>query len=343
MPEQILIVEDEKAIAAFVQTALEREGFAVQAVYDGEAALARIGADPPDLILLDLKLSGMDGLEVCRQVRRSEPSISVVMLIIKSDEVDKVVVGQSPSPCYGTLRTVLGSEPRLMSSDMLHKLREGRRVVTNTWRKLKQLIHDGRERVQREGWRQAGQWLAQAVMSLPYSHVEYIVFTRSLLEPLPVAEPHLSVTLRLATETDLVHFRGLVSPSRLHHFKRRLAHGRYCFIALDGEHLAAYCWATTQVDFDVDNLKMSLQPGDAYLNHDYTIPTYRRQGIQTAVHLYRLEYVRHLGCQRAVLIVEDENRASQRLVRKLGYQEADCLSFRRVFWKRIYHYRSGGF
>jgi DNA-binding response OmpR family regulator len=91
MPEQILIVEDEKAIAAFVQTALEREGFAVQAVYDGEAALARIGADPPDLILLDLKLSGMDGLEVCRQVRQRELYIPIVMLTVKSDEVDKVV------------------------------------------------------------------------------------------------------------------------------------------------------------------------------------------------------------------------------------------------------------
>jgi RimJ/RimL family protein N-acetyltransferase len=213
--------------------------------------------------------------------------------------------------------------------------------VTNTWRKLKQLICDGRERAQHEGWRQAGRWLAKTVISLPYSRIEYTVFARSLLEPLPVAEPRRPVTFRLATETDLQRFRGLFSPSRLHHFKGRLAHGRYCFIALDDEHLAAYCWATTQIDFDVDNLEMSLQAGDAYVDDAYTVPTYRRQGIQTAVHLYRLQYMRRLGCQRAVLIVEDENIASQRLVRKLGYQEVDCLSFRRVLWKRTYHYHSG--
>ena len=215
--------------------------------------------------------------------------------------------------------------------------------MTNTGRKLKQLIHEGRERVQHEGWRQAGRWLAKTVISLPYSRIEYTVFTRSLLEPLPVAEPRLPVTLRLATETDLLRFRGLVFTSRLHYFERRLAHGRYCFIALNGEHLAAYCWATTQIDFDVDNLEMSLHPGDAYVDDAYTVPTYRRQGIQSAVHLYRLEYMRHLGCRRAVLIVDDGNIASQRLVRRLGYQAVDCLSFRRVLWKRTYHYHSGKF
>ena len=92
MPEQILIVEDEKAIAAFVQTALEREGFVTQVVRDGAEALARIRANPPDLILLDLMLpGGMDGFSVCRQVRAREPYIPIIMLTARDAQVDKIV------------------------------------------------------------------------------------------------------------------------------------------------------------------------------------------------------------------------------------------------------------
>jgi DNA-binding response OmpR family regulator len=91
MDTRVLVVEDERSIAAFVQTALEREGFAVQVASTGQAALAQIRARPPDLILLDLMLPGMDGLEVCRQVRGREPYIPVVMLTARSEDVDKVV------------------------------------------------------------------------------------------------------------------------------------------------------------------------------------------------------------------------------------------------------------
>jgi DNA-binding response OmpR family regulator len=91
MSERILVVEDEQAIAAFVQTALEREGFAVQVARDGARALSQIETDPPDLMLLDLTLPGVDGLEVCRRVRARTTYIPIVMLTARSDDVDKVV------------------------------------------------------------------------------------------------------------------------------------------------------------------------------------------------------------------------------------------------------------
>ncbi len=91
MAKRILIVEDEKAIVAFIQTALEREGFLVQGAGDGLEALAQIKADPPDLILLDLMLPKMDGFDVCRQVRDREPYIPIVMLTARDDDVDKIV------------------------------------------------------------------------------------------------------------------------------------------------------------------------------------------------------------------------------------------------------------
>jgi ribosomal protein S18 acetylase RimI-like enzyme len=216
-------------------------------------------------------------------------------------------------------------------------------MMADSWGKLRCFTFDLRNSIQRDGWRQAGCWLAKTLIEVPYRRLEYIVYTRSLLEPLAVAKPRLPVTLRLATKADLFRFEGAVTKSEAEHFRRRLDHGRYCFLALDGENLAAYCWASTEVRCDVDKLEMRLQEGDAYVDDAFTVPAYRRQGIQTAVHLYRLEHMKNLGCRRAILIVRVTNTASQRLVSKLGYQETDRLSFRRILWKRTYHYESGKF
>jgi len=208
------------------------------------------------------------------------------------------------------------------------------------WKKVAGSIYDFRERLQQAGWQAACRWLYQTLVSLPYRRIEYTVFTRSL-EQLPAVEPRVPITLRPAAEADLARFRGLVPPSELDHFARRLAHGRYCFLALDGEKLAAYCWAATQIRFEIDNLEIQLEPGDTYVDDAYTIPAYRRQGIQSAVHLYRLQYMQGLGCQRAILIVENSNLASQQLVRKMGYRRAGQLDFRRILWQRSFHYHKG--
>lgn len=87
----ILIVEDDPAISAFVQTALERERFGVELVKDGEAAIKRIDSFSPNLILLDLMLPGMDGLQVCQALRRRAQYIPIIMLTARDDEVDKIV------------------------------------------------------------------------------------------------------------------------------------------------------------------------------------------------------------------------------------------------------------
>jgi DNA-binding response OmpR family regulator len=92
MKERILVVEDDEAIAAFVQTALERAGFVVQVVGSGEETLAQVGRRPPDLIVLDLTLMGdMDGLDVCRRVRGYEQYIPIVMLTARDTDADKIV------------------------------------------------------------------------------------------------------------------------------------------------------------------------------------------------------------------------------------------------------------
>lgn len=90
---KILVVEDEKNIAKLVSYNLEREGFRVSVVKDGEEALESIRGNPPQLILLDLMLPKVDGLEVCRRIR-SDPrtaSIPVIMLTAKTQEADRIV------------------------------------------------------------------------------------------------------------------------------------------------------------------------------------------------------------------------------------------------------------
>lgn len=90
MPERILVVEDESALAEAVEYALEAEGFAVDTIDEGEAALAAARGREYDLLVLDLVLPGLSGLEVCRRVR-AESAVPILMLTAKDAEVDRVV------------------------------------------------------------------------------------------------------------------------------------------------------------------------------------------------------------------------------------------------------------
>ena len=83
MPTQktILVVDDESTIREVVRRYLEREGFFVQEAEDGYQALDAIQDDPPDLIVLDIFMPEMDGLEVCRNLRR-EPELSHIKVLI---------------------------------------------------------------------------------------------------------------------------------------------------------------------------------------------------------------------------------------------------------------------
>ena len=90
MPATIMIVEDEPAVARGVQVALEREGYTVTVQTTGEDALAALVPTAPDLVVLDVRLPGIDGFEVLRQLRRDSRA-PVLFLTARSDEVDKVV------------------------------------------------------------------------------------------------------------------------------------------------------------------------------------------------------------------------------------------------------------
>ena len=90
MSEQsVLVVDDEEAIAEAVRARLESEGFRVFVAYDGPQAIELHRAEHPDLVVLDLMLPGMDGLEVCQEIQRTSWT-PVLMLTARTEEADKV-------------------------------------------------------------------------------------------------------------------------------------------------------------------------------------------------------------------------------------------------------------
>src|SRR6185436_20620019 len=93
MSKKILIVEDERDVVKLLRYNLEKEGFRVNAVTDGNLALQEMRREEADLVILDLMLPGMDGLEVCRQLRRHDKysAIPILMLTARGEEADRVV------------------------------------------------------------------------------------------------------------------------------------------------------------------------------------------------------------------------------------------------------------
>ena len=141
---KILVVDDEKKLAGLVKAYLEKEGYQVVVAYDGETALELFRQESPDLVVLDIMLPGLDGLEFCRRVRQ-ESRAPIIMLSARAEELDKVVgleVGAddyvtkpfSPRELVARVRAVLRrgriespGEPAMVRGPLL--IDRGRRAV----------------------------------------------------------------------------------------------------------------------------------------------------------------------------------------------------------------------
>jgi DNA-binding response OmpR family regulator len=88
--QTVLVVEDESSIASFVALYLKNAGYRIQSVGNGRDALERVAAEKPDLIVLDLMLPDVDGLEVCRRIRQTS-DVPILMLTARDEDVDKII------------------------------------------------------------------------------------------------------------------------------------------------------------------------------------------------------------------------------------------------------------
>jgi DNA-binding response OmpR family regulator len=87
---RLLLVDDDRALAALVREFLELQGFRVESVHDGEAALARVATEPPDLVVLDVMLPGISGFEVLKRIREHH-DLPVVMLTARGEESERII------------------------------------------------------------------------------------------------------------------------------------------------------------------------------------------------------------------------------------------------------------
>lgn len=130
-PRRILVVEDEHMVAEVVERYLRRDGYAVTVVHDGGAAMAAFDQLSPDLVVLDLMLPGLDGMEICRRIR-SHGETPIIMLSARAEELDKLLglgVGAddyvtkpfSPRELAARVRTVLrrSARPSSQGTDTL--------------------------------------------------------------------------------------------------------------------------------------------------------------------------------------------------------------------------------
>ncbi|MEC4811712.1 MAG: response regulator transcription factor [Scytonema sp. PMC 1069.18] len=131
---EILLVEDEPEIAQLIKLTLEREGFSTHLCNNGLAALDILKQQPPDLIILDLMIPGLDGLEVCARIRQKpgEKDPYILMLTAKSEEIDRIVglsTGAddyvtkpfSPKELVARVRALLRRSLRHIEQDLVYR------------------------------------------------------------------------------------------------------------------------------------------------------------------------------------------------------------------------------
>lgn len=143
---RILVVDDEPHIVELVRYNLLQEGYDVSTAGDGESALAKARTDRPDLVVLDIMLSGLDGVEVCRRLRR-ESAVPIIMLTAKGGEIERVVGLEtgaddyvtkpfSPRELVARVRAVLRRRAREVSPPSQEPIRIGRLRLDPTTREV---------------------------------------------------------------------------------------------------------------------------------------------------------------------------------------------------------------
>ena len=152
--QTILVVEDEASIASFIALYLKNAGYAVRSVSTGQAALSQLATEQPVLVILDLNLPDIDGVEVCRRVRRSS-DVPILMLTARDEDVDKIIgleVGAddyltkpfNPRELVARVKTILRRVTPDRRRDQGDELTHGELLINSGKRE----VHVGEEEIQ---------------------------------------------------------------------------------------------------------------------------------------------------------------------------------------------------
>lgn len=99
-PDSVLVVDDDASLRKVLRTALSMSGFAVEIACDGEEALARVQSHPFDLVLLDIDMPGIDGVEACRRIKAILPEIGIIMITVRDSDEDKIRASEAGADDY---------------------------------------------------------------------------------------------------------------------------------------------------------------------------------------------------------------------------------------------------
>lgn len=201
----------------------------------------------------------------------------------------------------------------------------------NLTSRLAELMEDWKVMIGRDGVRLALPNIGQEIARLPYRHLRFLVLARLLSEPFPDLQPRIPLVIRLFEQGDLKQVRTINCPSEARQCARRLELGHKGLVALYQSQLAGYAWGCDEVNPELERVHIDLEPGDMLCNDMFTNPTYRGQGVHTALSLARFKLFRDFGFRRAICYIEVNNVPSLSVwQRKLGSLTVGYIDFIRI-------------
>jgi hypothetical protein len=201
----------------------------------------------------------------------------------------------------------------------------------NPIERLAELVEDWKYLLQRSDLKSLLLAVGPGIAMLPYRHLRFFILARSLAEPFPDLLPKISLRIRPFKYADLVLVKDMDRPSEAKLCERRLESGHKGLIALHRDRSVGHAWGCTQVNPNLERVNLQLLSGDVLFTDVFTVPSFRRQGIQTALTLARFQMFGDLGYRRAVSYIEINNAPSLAVwQRKLGSQIIGRIDFRRI-------------
>ncbi|MBV1756218.1 MAG: response regulator transcription factor [Dethiosulfatibacter sp.] len=175
--KKILIIEDEKKIARFLELELNYEGYEVEIAYDGREGLDKAMAQTADLIVLDLMLPGLSGIEICRRIRHSS-DVPIIMLTAKDDVTDKVTGLDVGADDYMTKPFAI--EELLARIRVLLK-RKNREEINNIENNNKDILTYGKLKLFKDNYRVEYDEELIDLTKKEFELLEYLMFNKNIV------------------------------------------------------------------------------------------------------------------------------------------------------------------
>ncbi|MHB8135337.1 MAG: GNAT family N-acetyltransferase [Anaerolineaceae bacterium] len=197
--------------------------------------------------------------------------------------------------------------------------------------RFRYLFEDWRYLIQRDGIGRALPVISLEIVRLPFRHIKFFVFERLLSEPLPDYSSKISLQIRPFEQSDLEFVRKIDRPSEARQCKRHLESGHKGLIAFHQGQPIGYAWGCADVIPEIEKVPIQLEPGDVLCTDVFTNPSFRGQGVQTAMSLARFRMFHDLGFSRAICYIEIHNRPSLTVwQKKLGGLKTGSIDFFRI-------------